>query len=435
MMRFTLPLHGLVTINNHWRVIATLVLFLLMLYKVTAASNSGVEKTISLSSGEEISIEIFGKTKQLRILWIASTPGIKPRQRQVARSLAQNNIEVWLVDLAESLFLPHSTQTLRNIPATVVAELINALLQDNHSLVLIMSNSYGAIPTLRGVRAWQAQQTQSVRLIGVVLFSPNFFTHVPTLGSRPSFIPELAATNVPVYLYQEAKNGNRWHLPAVMDALQQHAPVYTEMLPGVTSMFYDEDQAAETLTVLQTMPEKIQRAVSVLRWHEVPARVLPVMASVPSVTNSGVDSQLKPYRGQVQPQPFSLEDANGKHFDINDFNGVVTLINFWASWCPPCVEEIPSLNRLKQAMEGEAFQLISINYAESPKHIREFIHKVAVDFPVFVDPDGKLSAQWNVVAFPSTFVIGPEGDIHYGANAAIHWDAPEVIQQIKQLLE
>ena len=150
---------------------------------------------------------------------------------------------------------------------------------------------------------------------------------------------------------------------------------------------------------------------------------------------SGVDSALKPYRGKIQPQAFALRDADGKLLEVNDFQGRVTLVNFWATWCPPCVEESPSLNRLKRAMQGSAFQLISINYAESPQHIREFMGKVAVDFPVLVDPDGKLAAQWKVVAFPSTFVIGPDGKIHYGANAAIKWDEPEVVQQLNQLAE
>ena len=127
--------------------------------------------------------------------------------------------------------------------------------------------------------------------------------------------------------------------------------------------------------------------------------------------------------------------GDGKTVSLNDFRGKVVLLNIWATWCPPCVEEIPSLNRLKQEMQGNKFQLISINYAESPQHIREFMRKVAVDFPVLVDPDGKLSAQWKVVAFPSTFVIGPDGNIHYGVNAAIHWDAPEVVQQLNQLAE
>lgn len=434
-MQLIVSLHNHIGLWSRLRFSAILILFLLIIFQVEASSTSVKEQTISLASGEEVSVEIYGDSKQLRILWIASTPGIKPRQRQVARSLAQNNMQVWLIDLAESLFLPHSTQTLRRVSPSVVADLINNLSQDNPERVLVVSNSYGAIPALRGIHAWQFQKQKTTNLIGAVLFSPNFFTHVPSLGSNPSFIEELAVTNVPIYIYQAEKNGNRWHLPAVLEALQQHATVYTEILPGVTSMFYDEDQAEETLVVLQNMPQRITRAVKILERHETPQIAIPLEKKVARNANSGLDSQLKPYRGDVQPWPFALRDADGKLFEVKNYQGRVTLVNFWATWCPPCVEEIPSLNRLKQAMTGKEFQLISINYAESPQHIREFMHKVAVDFPVLVDPDGSLSAQWNVVAFPSTFVIGPDGGIKFGVNAAIHWDAPEVIQKIDQLLE
>lgn len=400
-----------------------------------ATPEEGVTRTLALTTGEDITLEVFEGGKALRILWIASTPGIKSRQRQVAAALARQNMEVWLVDLAESLFLPHSSQTLRSIPAPLVAELINVWLQTNHaSPALIVSNSYGAIPALRGIHAWQEKYHAINNLLGAVFFSPNFFTHIPTLGNAPSFIPELNATNVPVYIYQEAKNGNRWHLAAVLDALQQHAPVYTELLPGVTSMFYDEDKAPETYAILDALPQKIQRATTRLGRHTIPNRALPIVSQSLTVSDSGLDSQLKPYRGETQPQAFSLKDAEGNHFEVKDFRNKVTVINFWASWCSPCVEEIPSLNRLKQAMQGKAFNLISINYAETPQHIHNFMRKVAVDFPVLVDPNGMLAGQWNVVAFPSTFVIGPDGKIHYGVNAAIHWDAPEVIQQINQLL-
>lgn len=420
--------------KQRWRIIWTLGLLCLLTCASLAAPERGVVKTLAFSSGEEITLEVFKGGNELRILWIASTPGIKPRQRQVAEALAERDMEVWLVDLAESLFLPHSTQALRAIPTPVVAELINTLLNHNSAPALIVSNGYGAIPALRGIHAWQAQKPQTTNLLGLVLFSPNFFTHVPTLGKPPSFIPELAATNVPVYIYQEAKNGNRWHLPAVLDALQKNAPVYSEILPGVTSMFYDEDKAPETYATLKILPEKILRAATLLAQHEISAQLLPIPTEMPAVTNSGLDSQLKPYRGQVQPQPISLKDADGNHFEVRDFKNMVTVVNFWATWCPPCVKEIPSLNRLKQAMRGKAFRLVSINYAETPQHIREFMRNVAVDFPVLVDPAGKLAGQWNVVAFPSTFVIGPDGKIQYGANAAIHWDAPEVIQQMDQLL-
>jgi thiol-disulfide isomerase/thioredoxin len=109
------------------------------------------------------------------------------------------------------------------------------------------------------------------------------------------------------------------------------------------------------------------------------------------------------------------------------------VVNFWATWCGPCVEEIPSLNRLREQMKDQPFELISVNYADTPKKILDFMQKVRVDFPVLVDPNGKTAQQWNVIGFPSTFVIGKDGKIIYGVNAAIHWDTPEVIEVLRKL--
>ena len=110
------------------------------------------------------------------------------------------------------------------------------------------------------------------------------------------------------------------------------------------------------------------------------------------------------------------------------------MINFWASWCHPCLEEIPSLNRLRNKMRGKPFQLISVNYAESAETIKAFLKQVKVDYPVLLDPNGEIATQWNVIAYPSTFVIGSDGKIHYGVNAAIAWDAPEVIHLLEGLM-
>ncbi|MCW9030916.1 MAG: TlpA family protein disulfide reductase, partial [Gammaproteobacteria bacterium] len=118
----------------------------------------------------------------------------------------------------------------------------------------------------------------------------------------------------------------------------------------------------------------------------------------------------------------------------NNYKGQVTVINFWATWCRPCVEEIPSLNRLKQKMAGLPFELISINYAEDKKTILEFMRMVKVEFPVLLDQEGNFAKQWNVIAYPSTFVIDKNGKIQYGVNAAIEWDDPELIKQLKTLL-
>jgi len=85
-------------------------------------------------------------------------------------------------------------------------------------------------------------------------------------------------------------------------------------------------------------------------------------------------------------------------------------------------------------MQGSAFELISINYAEDQKTILDFMDKVKVEFPVLLDQEGAFANKWNIIAYPSTFVIGKDGKIKYGVNAAIEWDSPEVIAEINALL-
>jgi peroxiredoxin len=401
------------------------------------AEDLATQQTLTTRSGDELAFDVFrdpAQPTQLRILWIAPSFGDNTRHQQIAEALAKLSAEVWLIDLADALFLTRNATTLREIPADTVANIINALALQKpvNTELLVISNSYGAIPALRGIHAWQAQPNKQGRLIGAVLFSPSFFSQVPELGTAPTFIDELAATNIPIYIFQAAHNGNRWHLPAVLAELK-HATVYSEILKDAVSVFYKKDISAGSLAAVEKAPQMILRAARLLRQQPMPNSALPVEIK-PTVTRSGINNRLRNYHGTVQATPIKLRDISGQQFDIQDYRGKVTLVNFWATWCRPCVEEIPSLNRLKTAMQGKPFQLISVNYAEAPEVIRSFLSMVNVDFPVLVDPGGQLAGQWKVVAFPSTFVIGPDGKIHYGVNAGIHWDTEEVIRQLNQLL-
>lgn len=388
------------------------------------------QEVLQLEDGSEVNADVYGPASQTRILWVAPSYGIHPRHQRVAEDLGKLGLEVWQVDLADALFLPRGANTMRKISPTVVAGLIQQLSRDQHRLVII-SGSYGSIPTLRGVQQWQSQQPAAASVIGVVLFSPYLYTQVPPLGQVPDFIS--VQTSVPIYIFQAEKNANRWHFPAQLAHMQQHATVYSEIMPGVTAMFYDEDSSKATRTALDSIAQRIKQRIPLLAKHRYPLQA-PAVTLETSATR-GLDEKLKPYRGKVQPIPFALHDVHGKTYRRDHFKGKVTIINFWASWCPPCVEEIPSLNRLRKKMAGKNFELISINYAESADRIKDFMQRVAVDFPVLVDPEGKIAGTWKVVAFPSTFVIGPDEQIRFGANAAILWDTPEVIQQLNSLLQ
>ena len=86
-------------------------------------------------------------------------------------------------------------------------------------------------------------------------------------------------------------------------------------------------------------------------------------------------------------------------------------------------------------MKGKPFELISVNYAEDRQRVENFLKQVNVDFPVLLDETGRVSADWNVLVYPSTFVISPNGKITHGVNGAILWDSPEVITQLNDLMK
>jgi peroxiredoxin len=180
------------------------------------------------------------------------------------------------------------------------------------------------------------------------------------------------------------------------------------------------------------LPQKTSELFEI--FNSLPEQIATTNYIQPSqVSEARLDIKLNAFSGNPKPLPIDLKDAHGKRFNLSDYRGKITVVNFWATWCPPCVQEIPSLNRLREQMKDEPFELISVNYADSPKKILEFMQKVSVEFPVLVDPNGKTAQRWNVLGFPSTFVIGKDGNIQYGVNAAIHWDAPEVINSLKAL--
>lgn len=371
------------------------------------------------------------------IIWVAPGYGINKRALEMSIRLSEQGIEIWHVDLAESLFLPKSTSTMRKLDGKYLAGLIEYAHKKTNKNITLLTRSYGAIPVLRAVRQWQLKHStnKNFYLNGAILYSPELYSKVPSLGLEPEFVNITEATNIPLMIFQGGKRGNRWQLKKLLDKLQVGgAQVYLKLLKGVNGVFYSGDKKAATLKQVELMPAKIQVAIKLFSKTKKPEHAA-ILKRKANAQAKPLDIKLKAYKANPKPRSLNLLDVFGKRHTKDNYKNKVTVVNFWATWCPPCVQEIPSLNHLRKLMVNEKFELISVNYGEDKDAILKFMKKVNVDFPVLLDPSGKEAGKWNVLVFPSTFVIAPDGNIKYGVNAAIHWDDPGVVKALKALLK
>jgi thiol-disulfide isomerase/thioredoxin len=108
--------------------------------------------------------------------------------------------------------------------------------------------------------------------------------------------------------------------------------------------------------------------------------------------------------------PFSGTDLKtGKTISLEDYRGKVVLIDFWASWCPPCLESLPAYERIRQELGPEVFEVIAINVDENTEDGVQFLEARPVSYPVLADPDGDIGKPYNVRSLPRAFLIDREG--------------------------
>ena len=137
-----------------------------------------------------------------------------------------------------------------------------------------------------------------------------------------------------------------------------------------------------------------------------------------------------------EAREFSLKDMDGKGWRLSELRGKVVLINFWASWCPPCRRELPSLERLWRLLGSENFVVLAINAGEDADMVFAFTGMLepAPTFPILLDRDSSVLGNWPVKGLPTTFVVDKKGRIVYRAVGGREFDAPELVGQLRSLL-
>lgn len=139
--------------------------------------------------------------------------------------------------------------------------------------------------------------------------------------------------------------------------------------------------------------------------------------------------------GHPQAPAFELEDIDGKVHRLSDYRGKVLIVNFWATWCPPCRAEMPSMERAWKKTRKEGIVVLAINVGEDADTIFQFTADYPVTFPLLMDQDSEVVGPWGVRGLPTTYVVDPQGRIIYRAIGGREWDDPELLKQVRALLK
>ena len=131
----------------------------------------------------------------------------------------------------------------------------------------------------------------------------------------------------------------------------------------------------------------------------------------------------------------NLPDLDGQQRTLDEFAGKVLVVNFWTSWCPPCIEEMPSIQRLANEMRGHPFAVLGVNVAEAERRVRNTARRLKLDFPTLLDRDGAVFKRWGGNVYPTTYVLDGEGRVRYIGRGPLEWDRVDIVDSLRSLIE
>ena len=126
--------------------------------------------------------------------------------------------------------------------------------------------------------------------------------------------------------------------------------------------------------------------------------------------------------------------VGGQKADFPKLRGQVLLINFWATWCPPCRKEMPSMDRLAKMEARQPFTVVAVNVGEPADLVEGFLNDMPVSFAVGLDEDSSRAKAWKAFLYPTSYLVDKKGRIRYSLVGGIEWDAPEVVEIVEQLM-
>lgn len=136
-----------------------------------------------------------------------------------------------------------------------------------------------------------------------------------------------------------------------------------------------------------------------------------------------------------KPAPdFTLRDLEGEKFTLRSLRGKVVLVNFWATWCPPCRIEMPSMNSLYEKLKDKGLMILGVSSDQSEDRIRKFLEKTEIKFPILLDPDNAIAPMYKVIALPTSYIIDRDGVLVKKIFGGQDWTSDETLEMFKSYI-
>ncbi len=143
---------------------------------------------------------------------------------------------------------------------------------------------------------------------------------------------------------------------------------------------------------------------------------------------------IQEYSVPSEAKEFTLKDAANKKVNLKDFRGRVVMLNFWATWCGPCRDEMPSMEKLYKQFKDKGFVILAVASGEDAASVNRFYKQYNLTFPALIDPDYRVSDSYKVWALPTTYFINARGQIIGKAQGGRAWDTKQAGQYVNSLL-
>ncbi|MFO8043427.1 MAG: TlpA disulfide reductase family protein [Alkalispirochaeta sp.] len=138
---------------------------------------------------------------------------------------------------------------------------------------------------------------------------------------------------------------------------------------------------------------------------------------------------------QIDAVDFGIPSLAGDETSLSDYSGEFVFLNFWATWCPPCREEMPSMEVMHQELSEFPFQVVAIDVQESPEVVSSFVEEMGYSFQILLDESGRVAANYGVRGIPTTYFISPRGTVLGMLVGTRYWDEPDILATMREIAE